>query len=91
MKTHLLILALAGVVAGPACGQNAPAPAPPIRQPSDTPALPAFKTGRTAIDRAGAAVGKIAGLLQRTLALENEHARSTQTKAQMLATAQAPR
>ncbi|CAN7427907.1 hypothetical protein [Caulobacter sp. LjRoot300] len=111
MKTHLLILSLAGVIAGPACGQNAPAPAPPIRQPADTPALPAFKTGMTVIDRAGAAVGKIAGLaedqrepiviveidgkmvglLQRTLALENDHARSTQTKAQMLTTAQAPR
>ena len=35
--------------------------------------------------------GKLVGLLQRTLALEGDHARSAQTKARMLATAQAPR
>jgi len=35
--------------------------------------------------------GKPVGLLQKTLALEGDRARSSQTKAQMLATAQAPR
>jgi hypothetical protein len=63
MKTRHLILPLALLAAGPACGQDAPGPQPSAPGPV-VPSPPAFKVDMTVVDQAGVAVGQIKSLAE---------------------------